>query len=113
MRTLAGAVGADAGAMQDDATEDSFERGAALQRAKRFAEAIEVYERAAAKALTVNLAINLGVCLGELGERARAEHYLALAKRHRPTDPNILRLMGNAYAESGRTQLAEQEFLAA
>ncbi|MFL5295211.1 MAG: glycosyltransferase family 9 protein [Phenylobacterium sp.] len=101
------------GAMQDNTTEDSFERGAELQKAGRFAEAAAVYERAAAKALTVNLAINLGVCLGELGEREKAEHYLALAKRHRPSNPNVLRLMGNAYAEAGRTELAEQEYLAA
>ena len=67
--------------MHDDTGEDGFERGLTLQRAGRFAEAAEVYQRLAATALTVNLAINLGVCLTELGAREGAEHYLGLAAR--------------------------------
>ena len=62
--------------------------------------------------LTVDLALNLGICLGELGERDHAESYLALAARQRPGDARIRRLLGNAYAEAGRVRLAEREFLA-
>lgn len=53
-----------------DTSDDSFERGLELQRARRFAEAAEVYRRLAQKVLTVNLAINLGACLTEIGDRA-------------------------------------------
>ncbi len=92
----------------------SFEAGAGLQNAGRLAEAVEVYlavERQTA--LTLNLALNLGVCLGELGDRVRCEHYLALAAGHRPDDANIRRRLGNAYAEAGKVDLAEREYWAA
>jgi glycosyl transferase family 9 (putative heptosyltransferase)/tetratricopeptide repeat protein len=99
--------------MHDDTGEDGFERGLALQRAGRFGEAVEVYRRLAATVLTVNLAINLGVCLTELGEREGAEHYLGLTARQRPDDGNVRRLLAAAYGESGRTELAERELRAA
>jgi hypothetical protein len=99
--------------MQSETTEDSFERGAELQQARRFAEAAEVYLRLASTVLTVNLAINLGACLSEIGDRAGAERYLALAAGQRPGDAKIRRLLGVAYGESGRTDLAERELLAA
>ena len=97
----------------DDNGEDSFEHGLALQRAGRFAEATEVYRQLAATVLTINIAINLGVCLVELGDRDGAEHYLGLAARQRPDDGNVRRLLAAAYGESGRTELAERELLAA
>jgi hypothetical protein len=98
--------------MQGDSGEDSFDRGAGLQKAGLFGDAAEVYLRLARQALTVNLAINLGVCLNEIGDRAGAEHYLALAARQRPQDAAVRRLLGIAYGESGRIDLAEQEFRA-
>jgi hypothetical protein len=99
--------------MQDESGEDSFEAGARLQKAGRYGEAAEVYLRLARQVLTVNLAINLGLCLTEIGDRAGAEHYLGLAARQKPQDPVIRRLLGIAYGEAGRTDLAEQEFRAA
>ena len=99
--------------MQGDSGEDSFDEGARLQKAGRFGEAAEVYLRLARQVLTVELAMNLGVCLGEAGDRVGAEHYLGLAARQKPQEPAIRRLLGLAYSESGRTDLAEQEFRAA
>lgn len=99
--------------MQDDSVQDRLTRGVELQRARRFAEAAEVYRSLAATTLTVNLASNLGVCLGELGDWVGAEHYLALAVNHRPDDPNLRRRLGGVYAQAGRTALAEQQFRAA
>jgi hypothetical protein len=99
--------------MQDDTFEAEFQRAVALQRAGRFAEAAEIYRPLAAIRLTVNLAINLGSCLHETGDRAQALHYLSLAARERPGDPNARRLLGAAYGEAGRTGLAERELRAA
>lgn len=101
------------GRMQGDSYEEVFQRGVELQRAGRFAEAAPVYLRLAETRLTVNLAMNLGACLHEIGDRDRAEHYLELAARQRPDDANLHRLLGAAYGESGRTDLAEHEFRAA
>jgi tetratricopeptide (TPR) repeat protein len=99
--------------MHSNTAKASLDKGAALQAAGRMAEAVEVYLAAArAGGLTLDLARNLGACLGELGQRDLAEGYLALAARQRPDDPNIRRALGNAYAESGRMRLAEREYLA-
>lgn len=99
--------------MHSNTAKASLETGMALQTAGRMAEAVETYLAAArADGLTLDLALNLGVCLGELGERDLAEGYLALAARQRPDDPNIRRALGNAYGESGRVRLAERQLLA-
>ena len=98
--------------MPSETADDSFEHAAALQTQRRFAEAIAVYERLAAKVLTVNIAINLGACHAALGAWTEAAHYLGLASRHRPTDARIRRLLGNVHAEAGRTDLAEHEYRA-
>jgi len=99
--------------MHSNTAKASLATGAALQTAGRMAEAVEAYLTAArAGGLTLDLALNLGVCQGELGERDLAEGYLALAARQRPDDPNIRRLLANAYAESGRVRLAERQYLA-
>ena len=96
--------------MQDETAQGSFERGAELQRAGRFAEAAEIYLRLADSGLTVNLAMNLGACLNAIGDRSRAQHFLGLAARGRPKDPTIHRLLGAANAEAGYIELAEHEF---
>ena len=98
--------------MASETADDSFEHAAALQTARRFDEAIAIYERLAAKVLTVNIAINLAVCHATLGNWPRAEHYLGLASRHRPADGVIRRLLGNVHAEAGHTDLAEREYRA-
>jgi len=99
--------------MHSNTAKASLEKGAALQTARRMAEAVEVYLNAARTGgLTGDLALQLGVCLGELGERDLAEGYLALAARQRPDDPDIRRALGNAYGESGRVRLAERQLLA-
>jgi hypothetical protein len=97
--------------MQVEIEDGSFEQGAELQKASQFAEAAEVYQRLADKVLTVNLAINLGICLTEIGAFPRAQHYLGLAVRERPNNVDVRRLLGFAYAEGGRTDLAEAEYL--
>jgi tetratricopeptide (TPR) repeat protein len=100
--------------MHSNTAKASFDKGAALQNAGRLAEAVEVYLTVARETgLSLDLALNLGICLAELGERDQAEGYLALAARQRPADANIRRRLGNAYAEAGRVSLAEQEYRAA
>jgi tetratricopeptide (TPR) repeat protein len=98
--------------MQGEKGEPSFEDGVALQTAGRFGEAAELYLRLADKVLTVNLAINLGLCLTETGDFAGAQHYLGLAAGAKPQNPGIRRLLGAALAEAGRTDQAEAEYRA-
>ena len=98
--------------MQGEIGESSFEAGAALQTAGRFAEAAEVYLRLADEVLTVNLAINLGICLTEIGDFPRAQHFLGLAAGKRPERADIQRLLGSAFAEGGRTDQAEAAYRA-
>jgi hypothetical protein len=99
--------------MQGDSNEDRFRQAATLQQERRFAEAAELYLDLARTVLTVNLALNLGLCLHEIGERERARHYLALAVRQQPGNADARRLLGAAYAEAGLTDLAEEELRAA
>ncbi|WP_372783526.1 tetratricopeptide repeat protein [Phenylobacterium sp.] len=99
--------------MQDDVSQDQFARGVELQRAQRYAEAAEVYRQIAPARLTSNLACNLGVCLGELGDWTGAAHYLGLAARHQPANADFRRRLAAVCAEAGRTDLAEQEYQAA
>jgi hypothetical protein len=96
--------------MQDDLSKDSFARGVELQRAQRFAEAAESYRRAAQTRLTSNLASNLGVCLGELGDWVGATHYLELAAGHQPANANFHRFLGSVYAEAGQADRAERAY---
>jgi hypothetical protein len=98
--------------MQGESEDLSFEDGAALQTAGRFAEAAQVYLRLADQVLTVNLAINLGLCLTETGDFARAQHFLGLAAGKRPENADIQRLLGAALAEDGRTDQAEAAYRA-
>jgi hypothetical protein len=100
------------GRMQDENGEPSFDGGAALQTAGRFAEAAEVYLRLADQVLTVNLAINLGICLIETGDFPRARHFLGLAAGKRPENAEIHRLLGNALTEDGCTDEAEAAYRA-
>jgi Tetratricopeptide repeat len=97
--------------MPDETDEAQYQRGAALQRDGRYAEAIDVYRPLASRVLTVNLATNLGVCLGETGEVAQAIHYLGLAVGHRPGQPDVLCKLGRVYGEAGEVALAEQAYL--
>ena len=99
--------------MQGDTDDDRFEHAARLHNAGRFAEAAEVYLRLANTVLTVNLALNLGLCLNEIGDRQRALRYLGLAARERPGNADVRRPLGAAYGEAGLSELAEQEFRAA
>ena len=99
--------------MAQETPEDQFQRGLSLQKAGQFAEAAEVYLDLAGRVLTLKLAINLGLCLGEIGDRPRAIHYLELAARHSPNEPAVRRLLSGAYSEAGRTDQAETELLAA
>ena len=106
------AVGAK-GQMQSDLSEADFRTGVTLQQAGRFAEAAELYLRVATSRLTVNLAINLGACFHEIGDRDRAIQYLDLAARERPREARIRRVLGAAYGEAGRIEDAEAQLRAA
>ena len=99
--------------MQAQTDEEQYQRGAALQKEGRFAEAVEVLRPLAARVLTLKLATNLGVALGELGEFAEAAHFLSLAAGHAKQDPTVRRLAGIAFADAGDPARAEQELLTA
>ncbi|MBS0362633.1 MAG: hypothetical protein JSR98_14750 [Proteobacteria bacterium] len=99
--------------MQVETDEEQYQRGAALQKEGRWAEATEVYRPLAARVLTLKLAANLGVCLGELGQFDEAAHFLGLAAGHAKQDPAVRRLAGVAFADAGDLARAEQELLAA
>jgi tetratricopeptide (TPR) repeat protein len=98
--------------MPQDADEDQYRRGFALQQAGRHVEAVAVYRDLAARVLTLKLATNLGVSLGEIGERGEALHYLTLAARHLPGDQTIGRLLATAQAEAGDIVSAEAGYRA-
>ncbi len=89
-----------------------FEQAAELQKAGRFADAAEVYTTLAQERLTGNVAINLGICLNESGQRERASHFLGLAARHEPRNTTFRRLLASALAEAGRFDEAEAELRA-
>jgi tetratricopeptide (TPR) repeat protein len=99
--------------MPDETDDEKFQRGVVLQNEGRFAEAAAIYQALADQVLTVKLAINLGVCLWQMGELPQAIHYVELAARHRPQELAIRRLLGSIYGEAGRTAEAEAELLAA
>ncbi|THD70135.1 tetratricopeptide repeat protein [Phenylobacterium sp.] len=96
--------------MADDPDEAEYQHGVSLQRAGRFEEAVAVYLPLAERALTVKLATNLGLALGETAEYPQAPHYLKLAAEHRRTDGGLWRALGRAYGESGDLDLAEQAY---
>jgi tetratricopeptide (TPR) repeat protein len=83
---------------------------AALQNARRFDEAAEAWLAIARTELTPRVAANLGLCLIELAEPARAADFLALAARGAPANPAVRRALGVAWAAAGRVRLAEREF---
>ena len=99
--------------MTQETPEEHFQRGLALQKEARLAEAIDVYLALAKRVLTVKLAVNLGLCMRETGDRAGAIHYLELAARHSPGEVAVRRLLSGAYSEADRTGPAETELLAA
>ncbi|MDB5443773.1 MAG: tetratricopeptide 2 [Phenylobacterium sp.] len=94
------------------APDAEFARAAELQRAGAFAEAAEIFAGMAARAVTVNIAANLGLCLTECGRFEAAEPWLALAVRHRPQVAELRRLLGNLQAEMGQVKLAERTYRA-
>jgi tetratricopeptide (TPR) repeat protein len=99
--------------MPDQTEDELYLRTGALQQTRRFAEAAEIYQDLANRALTLRLAVNLGVCLGELGEHRRAIGYLERAARHSPGQQPVRRALAGAYAEAGALGPAEREFRAA
>jgi tetratricopeptide (TPR) repeat protein len=92
------------------APDDPFARASALQRKADFAGAAEAYREATRQVVTVNGALNFGVCLMEIGEFDEAERWLVLAARHRPTNPLIRRLLGNLLVEKAAFDRAELEY---
>lgn len=93
--------------------EAQFQHAAELQNAGRFLEAAEAYALLAQGPLTVRVAVNLGTCLHEIGDREGAAHYLGLAARHAPGNGTYRRRLATAYGEAGRFADAETELLAA
>ena len=98
----------------DEPAQDSFDAAfaaaSALQAQFAFAEAAAAYRALADRAVTVNLAANLGLCLSEIGDFDEAERWLMLAARHRPANAELRRLLGNLYAELGKLEPAELEY---
>ncbi|THD58928.1 tetratricopeptide repeat-containing glycosyltransferase family protein [Phenylobacterium sp.] len=99
--------------MPDETHDELHLRAGELQQARRYAEAAEIYLGLASRALTLRLALNLGLCLSELGERRRAISYLEQAARHSPGQQVVRRVLAVAYAEAGALGPAEREFRAA
>lgn len=88
-----------------------FQRGLALMKQGRYAEALQAYDQALV--LTpqdANALINRGVVHYELGNfrQALADQSAALALR--PDDEQALYNRGNAYAELGATELAFKDY---
>lgn len=98
---------------QDDDADARFARAFDLQQQGRWAEAADAYRALTRPALTLKVAVGLGGALGELGQFGEAAHWLGLAVRHRPDDPELRRLFGNLLADMGRTAQAEAEYRAA
>ncbi len=96
--------------MPDETDEEQYQRGLALQRAGRYGEAVAIYLPLTARVLTVKLATNLGICLGETGDFGQSVRYLKLAAEHRPQDADLGRMLGRAYGEAGELALAEQAY---
>ena len=94
--------------MTGESDEDRFQRGLELQTAGRFAEAAAIYRPLAERVLTLKLAVNLGSCLAELGDRSGAVRYLSLAAGHAHTNGVIRRLLGFALGEAGQVDEAER-----
>lgn len=99
--------------MDQEAREAAAARAIELQRARRYAEAVEILEPLTQPAVTMQVAVALGVCLQELGRFEAAARWLGVAARHRPDNPAVRRMHGNLLAEMGRTIDAEREFRAA
>jgi tetratricopeptide (TPR) repeat protein len=89
-----------------------FVRAGELQRAGDFEAAAEAYARVAERAVTLNIAANLAVCLTETARFAEAERWLRLALENRPNLPELHRLIGNLHQEQGRVDLAERDYRA-
>ena len=96
--------------MQQETPEARFIRAVELQKAQRHAEAAAIYRELARVRLTSNLASNLGLCLGELGDWKNALRYLELAVKHQPADAAFQRALAETYAQAGRTAAAEQAY---
>lgn len=97
-------------ASTEESFDDAFAAASALQESGAFAEAAAAYKALASRAVTVNLAANLGLCLSEAGELDEAERWLLLAARHRPAHAEVRRLLANLYFEMGRLDAAELEY---
>jgi hypothetical protein len=92
--------------------DPDFIRASGLQQAGDFAGAAAVWRRMADRALTLNIALNLGICRSETGDFADARRWLDIAARHRPNEPEVRRARGVLFGEMGRTAEAEAEFRA-
>jgi len=93
-----------------ETSPDAFDEAQSLQAAGEWAAAATILERLARERLTVNIAINLGICLFELGQYGVAEHWLHMAARNRPADPGVRQRLANLYAAQGRIHQAELEY---
>jgi len=95
---------------QAAAADALFDQASALQQQGAYAEAAEIYARLAGETVTVNVALNLGICLTECGRFDDAERWLMIVARHRPTNAEARRLLANLYSEMGRLEAAELEY---
>jgi tetratricopeptide (TPR) repeat protein len=96
-----------------DEREAAFTRALELQRERRFEEAAALLRPRPGGPVSVKAAMNLGICLAELGRYGEAEHWLSLAARHRPDAADLRHHLAGVYAETGRPEQAELEYLTA
>lgn len=92
------------------AIQSRFEQALALQRERRWLEAVTAYREIAKVHLTLNLADNLSFCLVELGAFDAAETWSRNVAQHRPGDAATRMRLGHVYRENRKMELAELEY---
>jgi Flp pilus assembly protein TadD len=92
-----------------DSSQSAYEEALRLKGARRPAEAAAILQGLANTRLTLGVALNLGLCLFDLGRYAEAEPWILLAARNRPAEPATRQSLGVLYAAQGKVAEAELE----
>lgn len=87
-----------------------FDQALALQRQRRWLEAVAAYREVAQVQLTVNVAVNMSICLVELGLFDVAEHWGRIVAVHRADQPRERLRLGHIYRANRKMDLAELEY---
>ncbi len=94
---------------ETDTSQSAYEEALRLKAARRPAEAAAILQTLADTRLTLGVALNLGLCLFELGRYPEAERWILLAARNRPAEPATRQSLGALYAAQGKVGEAELE----